>query len=110
MQGLLGEPAVRLDDDQRGVVRQTIAEVCAHRAWALHAVAVRQEHVHVLVTAAPPTSAEQIMTSMKSWSTRRLVECASRPRGTRTWSRHGSTRYVWTPRQLHVVRHYIDNQ
>src|SRR6202020_2514246 len=91
MEGLLRGPPVRLDIEQRCLVKQTIEEVCAHRGWTLHIGAVRREHVHALVTAAQPTSPEQIMTSMKAWSTRRLVESVFRPWGARTWSRHGST-------------------
>jgi REP element-mobilizing transposase RayT len=103
---LAGEP-VRLDADRRGVVAQAVREVCRHRAWTLHALAVRVEHVHVVVTAALEIPPEHVMITLKAWSTRRMVEHGALPPGQRAWSRHGSTRYLWSLGDLESARRYV---
>src|SRR5688572_13990414 len=41
------EPPVKLSQDQRRIVCETIAEHCRVRSWCLHAVNARTNHVHV---------------------------------------------------------------
>ena len=47
---LMTDDACRLDREQRQLVERTIAEVCRHRGWHLHAVNCRSNHLHVVVT------------------------------------------------------------
>jgi REP element-mobilizing transposase RayT len=86
--------AKRLDASERWIVHRTIEEVCTHRGWRLHAVHARTNHVHVVVTADRPP--EHVMNTFKSWCTRRLVEHGCIDRSRRPWSRHGSTRWLWS--------------
>ena len=72
--------------------------VCQYRGWELHALNVRRDHVHVVVGA--DCRPELVMTSFKSWSTRRLREAGLAAADGRVWSRHGSTRYLWTPKAI----------
>jgi REP element-mobilizing transposase RayT len=110
MEERLRAPPVRLDDERRATVADTLREVCERRGWALHAMSVRLEHVHVVVTSGPAVTPEQIMTTFKAWSTRRLVERGCLGRGARVWSRHGSTRYVRSLRELETVAEYVEHQ
>jgi alanyl-tRNA synthetase/REP element-mobilizing transposase RayT len=87
-----GDPFT-LDAKARSIVERTIQEVAEHRAWRIHAVNVRTNHVHVVVTS--DATAEQTMLDFKSYATRRLVEAGSAPSGAKVWTRHGSTRYLW---------------
>lgn len=48
------ESACVLDQDQRAIVEQTIANHCTIRNWQLHAVNCRTNHVHVVVSANRP--------------------------------------------------------
>lgn len=67
----MAEPAITLDPQQRELVDATIRRHCEIRQWSLHALNVRTNHVHVVVTAveyAPETVVEQF----KAWSTRHL--------------------------------------
>lgn len=66
----LKQQPVELDARQRASVEKTIEEVCAHRGWQLHAVNVRTNHVHVVVSARP--APEKVMNDFKSYCTRRL--------------------------------------
>jgi REP element-mobilizing transposase RayT len=96
---------VLLDERQRMIVELTIHEVAEHRTWIVHALAVRSNHVHVVVAA--EITPENVMNSFKSWATRRMVEAGALPKGTKTWSRHGSTRYLWTPAALEAACRYV---
>lgn len=95
-----------LDEQRRGVVERIIFEVCQHRSWTLQALNVRTNHVHVVVSApAPP---EQVMTAFKAWSTRRLREAGLAAHDEKLWSRHGSTRYLWSTTQVEAAIHYTE--
>lgn len=96
---------VLLDERQRVIVESTIREVAQHPTWMIHALGVRSNHVHVVVTA--ETDPESVMNSLKSWTTRRMVEAAALPKGTKTWSRHGSTHYLWTLEALEIACRYV---
>jgi REP element-mobilizing transposase RayT len=94
---------VLLDDSQRQVVERTIHEHCRIRQWHLHAVNVRSNHVHVVVTA--DLAPEQVLSQLKAWCARRLSEQAglveqntsvdhSRDGKKRWWTEHGSTKWI----------------
>ena len=68
----MAESPFVLDGPRRGIVDAAIRDVCAHRGWTLHALNVRTNHVHLVVTA--DSAPEQVMTTLKAWSTRRLRE------------------------------------
>lgn len=94
-----------MNADQRAVVDRTIREVCEHRRWGLGVLNVRSNHVHVVVaTACAP---ERAMNAFKSWSTRRLVEAGLLEQNVRPWSRHGSTKWLWTPGDVDAACEYV---
>ncbi len=96
---------VLLDDLQRGIVDETVRDVANYKDWRLHALNVRTTHVHAVITADLPP--ERIMNSLKSWATRRMVEKGAIERARKVWSRHGSTRYLWTPEKLAEKIEYV---
>src|SRR6185436_8124685 len=67
---LLSHEPVQLDALRRGLVADAVWGVCRYRAWVLHALAVRVEHVHVVLTTGPNIPPERVMTSLKAWATR----------------------------------------
>lgn len=104
---LLTEDPVLFDDRARAIVEATIREVCAYRGWALHAVNVRTNHAHIVLTAGAPP--EQVMNNLKGWATRRLADSGAFPRGPRPWARHGSTQYLWTEQAVGEACEYVIN-
>ncbi len=98
-------PSVRLDEARRNIVHQTINEAAKHRDWTVHAINIRTNHVHVVVSA--DAIPERVMNTMKSWATRRLVEAGVLPIGTKAWTRHGSTRYLWKTDQVEAACQYV---
>jgi REP element-mobilizing transposase RayT len=66
--------AIVMDSSQRVVVEQTIRDHCRIRNWTLHAVNVRTNHVHVVVTA--DRRSAEVMKQLKAWCSRRLSGAA----------------------------------
>ncbi len=94
-----------LDEAQRESVASTITQVCSFKGWMLHALNVRTNHVHLLVTsvAAP----ESVMNACKAWGTRRLREQGLVSPNAKIWTRHGSTRYVRSAPSFDRVARYV---
>lgn len=96
-----------LDGRMRSVVADSIRSVCAIRHYGLPALNVRTNHAHVVVSAeTPPTS---IMTAFKANATRDLREAGLITSDQRVWSRGGSTRYLWKPRNVELAVDYTLN-
>ena len=95
--------AVTLDQNARAVVLAVIQSVCRHQGWTLYAVHVRGTHVHVVVAA--ELSPEQVMGKLKSYASRALNRCQGRH--PKRWSRHGSTRRLWSPREVDSTVEYV---
>ena len=104
----MSRDSVVLNAERRRVVHRTVEQVSEYRGWTLHALNVRSNHVHVVVSAPEPP--ERVMNALKSWATRRLVDSGLVKRGTAVWTRHGSTRYLWKPRDLLSACEYVAEQ
>jgi REP element-mobilizing transposase RayT len=101
--------AVTLGQHERQVVEATIRDHCRIRRWSLHALNVRSNHVHVVVTAdAPP---EDVMGQFKAWCSRRLNERSVGASRQKWWTRHGSTRWINDSGYLgNAVRYVVEGQ
>jgi REP element-mobilizing transposase RayT len=106
-EGELKTPAISLNRAQRCAVELAIREVCEHRAYVLHAVNVRTNHVHVVVNA--PCKPEHVMDSFKAYATRKLREKNLLGGNVKPWARHGSTPYLWTEEQVARAIDYVIN-
>jgi REP element-mobilizing transposase RayT len=94
-----------LDMAARAVVEAAIHDQCARAGWRLHAVHVRTNHLHVVLTGTAPP--ERMMNQLKARATRGLREALLIDGDTRPWSQHGSTRYLWTPASVAAACHYV---
>jgi REP element-mobilizing transposase RayT len=87
----------------RRLVLAALRDVCAYRGWTLLAAHVRTNHVHVVVqgTGTP----EIMMLTFKAYASRKLGS------GRKRWTRHGSTRYLWTDEDVRAaVRYVVEGQ
>ena len=101
--------AIRMTSQIRRVVTETIVDHCRHRGWAIHALNVRTNHVHVVVSG--PPDPDRAMIEFKAWATRRLREDGLFPADQRIWTTHGSTRYLWNRESLApALRYVLDGQ
>ncbi len=105
----LKHPGVVLDEVAREIVRATITDHAAIRAWGIRALNVRSNHVHVVVGC--PCSPEKAMGEFKAWCTRRLRETGVVCKDARVWTRHGSTKHLFEPESLQrAIRYVMDGQ
>jgi len=102
-----GAPVV-LRHAARQCVDASVRTTCESREWDLHALNVRTNHVHLVVSA--PLPPERVMDTLKAWATGRLRAAGLAEADTRVWSRHGSTERIWLPRDLDAACEYVINQ
>ncbi|MFM8477052.1 MAG: DUF7008 domain-containing protein, partial [Planctomycetaceae bacterium] len=74
---LLRHAPVILGSRQRTLVHDAIVEVCEHRGWHLHAINVRTNHVHLVVTA--DRTGKRVLNDLKSYATRKMKQENSLP-------------------------------
>ncbi|MGD9693422.1 MAG: hypothetical protein AB7G17_07755 [Phycisphaerales bacterium] len=99
-----GEP-VRLGNEARRVVEEWVGAECRRRGWALRGVNARTNHVHAVIGGAEQ-SAEEVMRLVKAGATR-AVRRAGLVDTTPLWTRHGSTRYLWTSEEMAAAVRYV---
>ena len=92
---------------EREIVRKAIREVCDVRHYHLYAMNVRTNHAHVVVNNA--ARVERMMDSFKTYSTRDLRAAGLIASDYKPWSRHGSTRYLWTEEHIDAAVEYVIN-
>jgi REP element-mobilizing transposase RayT len=94
----MAESAIVLTREQRLIVSQTIRDHCRIRNWRLHAINVRTNHIHVVVTA--DRDPDEVMNQFKAWCSRRLSESAglttqvAAKAGRRRWFTEGGDKEV----------------
>lgn len=98
------EPAVTLGTRERDLCEKTILRVAAIREWKVWAVAVRSNHVHVVVTAAK--SPPKTMADLKSWCTRDL-RAAVDPERENWWTERGSYRLLFDEEGMDAAVRYV---
>jgi hypothetical protein len=64
------QPPYLLGPTERRVAKAVISEVCAHKGYAIRAVNVRSNHIHLVVCCGD--SPEKAMNAFKAYITRRL--------------------------------------
>lgn len=99
---LLATPPYTLSEEARGVVLRVIQNVCEARQCKLLAAHVRTNHVHIVVEA--DVKPEKVMLDIKANVSRLL----NQQEGQRNrWSRHESTRYLWTKESIDQAVSYV---
>ncbi|MCC5823981.1 MAG: hypothetical protein LAT64_13635 [Phycisphaerales bacterium] len=110
--GLLRHDPVVLGDGARAAVDQAIRQHASFRGWALAALNVRTNHVHLVVTAEREPG--RVMSEFKARATRatRAVrEAGLVADGLTLWTRHGSTRHLHTDEsRVRAIRYVLDCQ
>lgn len=101
----LKSPPFLLDAKARGVVEMTIREVCKFRGWSLAAVAVRTNHVHVVVSG--NAASTKMLGDLKSYTTRRLRDSQCWSEAHSPWVDKGSRRYLWTREHVETATNYV---
>jgi REP element-mobilizing transposase RayT len=98
-------PPFVLNAQSRCIVQNTIERVAEHYKWYLHTVAIRTNHMHIIVSALE--TPERVLTTFKSWTTRRLRDAGCIGPNCKPWVRHGSTHYLWKMEQVTAACRYV---
>lgn len=106
---LRNHPSVILDQNQRDCVGSAIRELCKTRRWKLHALSVRTNHVHVVVTAGTGHP-ELVLNAFKAGGTRQLRQAGHWSHAYSPWSDKGSNRYLWSEASLYNAIDYVLNR
>jgi REP element-mobilizing transposase RayT len=98
-------PPFILTRPMRRAVESAIKEICRRRDYDLHAVNVRGNHLHVVVSAW--MEPERIADALKAYATKLLREKSLIAFDTKVWSRGRSRRYLWKPRHVSGAIAYV---
>jgi Transposase IS200 like len=101
----LNETPWRLDVEAGRITLETILSVCTYRQWIAHALHVRTNHVHAVITG--ETTPERMLSDCKAYSTRAFRRAYPNLQRRRYWADHGSTRYLWNPVNLKAAIEYV---
>lgn len=90
---------------ERRIAKRVISEVCEYKGYGLRALNVRTNHIHLVISCGE--SPEKAMNTFKAYITRRLRSEKLAGETRKIWSRHGSTRYLWTEEQVDDAVSYV---
>ena len=94
-----------MDAARRQVVLAAIQERCRQQNWTLFAAHVRTNHVHLIVEA--ESKPARVMNDVKSYASRCLNQVGLDKEPRKRWARHGSTRWLWTRKQVSAAISYV---
>ncbi len=100
------EPLV-LSQQARDMVDKVMRRHCVIRNWNLRALAVRTNHVHVVV-ASPQVEPEKIVKQLKEWGTRELRANGMIGNRELAWADHASTIYLFGLGDVEAKVRYVN--
>ncbi|REJ75493.1 MAG: hypothetical protein DWQ47_08440 [Acidobacteria bacterium] len=103
---LLKSDPVMLDRAMRKEVSKSIRRTCDCLGWALYALNVRTNHVHIVVDVGTAPSSS-IVTKFKAYATRDLREKNLWSGEHSPWASRGSCRYLWHEEALWKAIDYV---
>ena len=106
---ILSEPVVWLSVQDRQAVDGAMRETCGFRNWQVHALNVRSNHVHIVVTA-PGQTPGWTMKTLKSYGTRVLNRLHPSAGRRHWWTEDGSKRYLNDERSVYAAVRYVFEQ
>ena len=107
-QALLKRCPVVLNPAQRRSISRAIREVCGCRHWPLHALNVRTNHVHAVVSSGT-TGAEDVRSAFKAYATRKMRKNGTWAEAHTPWALRGSSRCLWNEESIARAIDYVIN-
>jgi len=105
----MSEPPVLLDKPARQVVDAAIRRTCAYRGWIVHALNVRSNHAHIVVSPGD-LSPGATMKVLKAYASRALNEALATRGRKHWWTSSGSTKYLNSESSLFAAIRYVQEQ
>jgi REP element-mobilizing transposase RayT len=107
--GLMKEAPVVLDPKRREIAEAAVRQACREFRWTLHALEVRSNHVHVVVTASD-ASPGKVMGILKVRGTQALDALGKADNRDRWWTKEGSKRILNSAAAVEAAIRYVMNQ
>jgi REP element-mobilizing transposase RayT len=104
----LKSAAVTLTAEQRQSIEGAIRETCIFRRWLLHAINVRTNHVHVVVSIGVK-KAGNALNALKANATRQMRKDGNWDSSRSPWADKGSERHLWNERSVASAIDYVVN-
>ena len=104
----LKKEIVVLDAVQRSCVEGAARETCEIRGWHLHAVNVRTNHVHLVVSIGDKKP-ETALNAFKANATHKMRESGCWQNTTSPWADKGSKRHLWNEQSVARAIDYVVN-
>ncbi len=99
------QPVYEMDAQRRSIVLRAIQGAHGHKGWKLVAVHVRRTHVHAVIAA--DETPEKLLNNFKSFASRDLNSSRLDGKSRQRWTRHGSTRYLWSLKSVRAAIEYV---
>jgi REP element-mobilizing transposase RayT len=106
---LMPEPPVVLDPLMRQAADAAMRHACIEFGWMIHALEVRSNHVHIVLTA-NDASPGKAMGSLKVRGTQSLNALLPGTNREHWWTRDGSKRLLTSPAAVQGAIEYVRNQ
>jgi REP element-mobilizing transposase RayT len=106
---LLKHAPVLITPKMRRVIRMTVGEVCDTRGWLQHALNIRTNHVHAVVSFRG-AKAMKGMGDFKAYSTRNLRKERLIAEDLKVWTAGGSARPIFDDDGLWRAVDYVENE
>ena len=107
--GLMKDPPVVLDLKMREAADTGMRQACREFGWTIHALDVRSNHVHVVVTACDAAPGK-VMGILKVRGTQALNALGFGGDRDRWWTREGSKRILNSPASVEAAIRYVTSQ
>lgn len=104
MQELQKQSSIIFTRKQGEIILDSVVDTCNKQGWRLYALHIRSNHVHLTIKA--DCEPEPVMTKIKSRATFFLRKYGEFSKDQKIWSRHGSTKYIWSPESLYYSSEY----
>lgn len=109
LRAAMKQPAYVMTLAEAEIVCQAIVGIAVERGWYLHAVHVRTNHVHIVIST--DRDPQRLMSDLKGRSSRDLTRASFDDAERRRWTRGGSTRHLFTEENIaDAVRYALDEQ
>lgn len=106
---LLQHQPTLITPKMRRVVRLTIAEVSDTRDWRLHALNIRANHIHLVVSFGEAKPGK-VMSDIKAYATRNLRTEGLTGGDAKVWTAGGSARPIFDDDGLWRAVDYVENE
>jgi len=100
---------VTLKAAERNSVEKAIRELCNKRGWALLAINVRTNHIHVVVDVGSKKP-KDVLIALKANATRQMREDGLWPHEHSPWADKGSKRNLWNEKSIWEACNYVNNE